>query len=104
MMFRCTTGRVLLGLGLFISLVYADGRSTWIDVPFVSQEKNGCGAASIAMLMRYWSRDGVDPHQIQQALCSREAGGIRGADAEAYLRAHGFRTFVFRVECSDLEE
>jgi ABC-type bacteriocin/lantibiotic exporter with double-glycine peptidase domain len=101
-MFLCLTGRVLLGIGLFLSLVCADGRSLWIDVPFVKQEKHGCGAASIAMLMRYWSRD-VDPHQIQQTLYSGEAKGIRGTDAEAYLREHGFRTFVFRGEWRDLE-
>jgi len=27
----------------------------WLDVPFVKQEKDGCGAASIAMVMQYGS-------------------------------------------------
>src|ERR1043165_5812507 len=26
----------------------------WLDVPFIKQEKDGCGAASIAMVMQYW--------------------------------------------------
>jgi len=32
----------------------ADRPSIWLDVPFVKQEKDGCGAASIAMVMQYW--------------------------------------------------
>jgi len=28
----------------------------WLDVPFVKQEKNGCGSASIAMVMQYWQK------------------------------------------------
>ena len=34
----------------------------WLDVPFVKQEKNGCGAASIAMVMQFWQRQqGLTP-------------------------------------------
>jgi hypothetical protein len=32
---------------------HAEPAGVWLDVPFVSQEKNGCGAASIAMVVRY---------------------------------------------------
>ena len=28
----------------------------WLDVPFVPQQKDGCGAASIAMVMQYWEQ------------------------------------------------
>ena len=27
----------------------------WLDVPFVAQPREGCGAASIAMVMQYWA-------------------------------------------------
>jgi len=82
----------------------------WLDVPFVKQEKNGCGAASLAMVIGYWARNGSersipeqDPRQIQQALYSRDAGGIRSGDMERYLRQNGFFTFVFQGEWNDLE-
>jgi len=26
----------------------------WLDVPYIHQEKDGCGAASLAMVLRYW--------------------------------------------------
>jgi len=76
----------------------------WIDVPFVKQEKNGCGPAAIAMLMRYWSREDADLHRIQQELYSEDVRGVRGADLERYLHENGFRTFVFQGEWPDLEQ
>ena len=27
----------------------------WIDVPFVAQPREGCGAASLSMVMQYWA-------------------------------------------------
>ena len=35
-------------------LYAAEGSAVWLDVPFVKQEKNACGAASIAMVMQFW--------------------------------------------------
>jgi ABC-type bacteriocin/lantibiotic exporter with double-glycine peptidase domain len=101
--FRTGTCRFLLSIGLLAGVAGAQSGPVWIDVPFVRQEKNGCGAAAVAMLMRYWARD-ADAHVIQQELYSGEAHGMRGADIERYLRENGFRTFVFQGEWQDLEE
>jgi predicted double-glycine peptidase len=94
----------LLALSLMVTLSGAENSAVWVDVPFVRQEKNGCGAASVAMLLRYWSRETADPHQIYQALNSEDTRGIRGADVERFLRERGFRTFVFQGEWADLEQ
>ena len=75
----------------------------WLDVPFVRQEKNACGAASIAMVMQYWKHH-VDPDQIQSALYSRQSRGIRASDLERYLRHHGFQTFALEGAWKDLKE
>jgi hypothetical protein len=32
----------------------AEDSGVWLDVPFVRREKDGCGAASVAMVMQYW--------------------------------------------------
>jgi ABC-type bacteriocin/lantibiotic exporter with double-glycine peptidase domain len=80
-----------------------------LDVPFVRQEKNGCGAASIAMVMQYWQRQqlGQPPianaDEIQRALYSRRGRGIYASDIERYLQQHGFRTFAIRGEWADLQ-
>ena len=37
-------------------LAAATAPGIWLDVPFVKQEKEGCGAASIAMVMQFWQQ------------------------------------------------
>jgi ABC-type bacteriocin/lantibiotic exporter with double-glycine peptidase domain len=81
----------------------------WLDVPFVRQEKDGCGSASIAMVMQYWERQlgrpaAADAAEIQRALYSRQARGIYAADLERYFAGHGYRTFAFAGTWDDLQE
>jgi len=93
-----------------LALVSWCGSAVWLDVPFVKQEKNGCGSASIAMLMRYWAHSRqvmagaeADPRQIQRALYSQDLKGIRGADMERYFRRNGFQPYVFRGDWAELK-
>jgi ABC-type bacteriocin/lantibiotic exporter with double-glycine peptidase domain len=88
----------------------AQNSGVWIDVPFVKQEKNGCGAASIAMVMQYWQRQpggaedaSSDPAAIQRTLYSSPARGIYASDMERYFKQHGFRTYTFRGNWDDLK-
>jgi len=74
----------------------------WLDVPFVKQEKNGCGAASIAMVMQFWQRQqgqaatpASDSGEIQRTLYSPDDHGIRASAMESYLTQHGFQAFAF---------
>ena len=83
----------------------------WLDVPFVRQAKNGCGAASVSMILRYWQKQGVaveaatsDAALIQNLLYSKEVRGIWGSDLEEYLRAQNFQTFVFAGKWEDLRQ
>jgi len=93
-------------------LLFAAGfPGLWLDVPFVRQEKNGCGAASIAMVMQYWQRQSGRPadksgdaEQIQRALYSSRGHGIYASDLEHYLQQHGFRTFTFPGGLEDLKQ
>lgn len=105
---------------LIVSLVFpwsvmpaAGSDEIWIDVPYVKQEKNGCGAASIAMVMQYWlnkmpvrSADGgvVDAIEIQRELYDPDANGIYASAMVNYFQRHEFRTFSFRGEWSDLHQ
>jgi ABC-type bacteriocin/lantibiotic exporter with double-glycine peptidase domain len=92
-------------------VVAAEPSGLWLDVPFVKQGKNGCGAASIAMVMQYWMLQQARPQppsadaiQIQRALHSGHAQGIYASDLERYLQQQGFRTFPFRGEWTDLKQ
>jgi ABC-type bacteriocin/lantibiotic exporter with double-glycine peptidase domain len=88
----------------------AEHPGVWLDVPFIRQEKNGCGAASIAMVMQYWHRQQPgqpaipNAGEIQRALYSRRARGIYASEMERYLQQHGFRTFAIRGEWTDLQK
>ena len=100
--------RLIAFLFLCGAALDAEPAGVWLDVPFVRQEKNGCGAASVAMVMRYWQRQQGQPEtanapEIQRALYSPRARGIFASDLERYLRQHGFRTFVVKAEWQDLK-
>jgi ABC-type bacteriocin/lantibiotic exporter with double-glycine peptidase domain len=79
----------------------------WIDVPFVKQPAEGCGAASIAMVMQYWQAHqggpqsrSADVSNIQRALYSEKARGIYASDLQRYLNQQGFQTYVLRGDAA----
>lgn len=81
----------------------------WLDVPFVKQEKEGCGAAVISMVMQYWDNQqsrpagaASDPARIQKELFSGKAHGIYASDLKRYFTAHQFRAFAFPGAWDDL--
>ncbi len=85
-------------------------RGAWIDVPFVQQGQNGCGAASALMVYRYWSEK--FPELARQAEGLEEAegllqpdlqAGITGSTLEAFFKGTGFQTFVFEGAWKDLD-
>jgi ABC-type bacteriocin/lantibiotic exporter with double-glycine peptidase domain len=91
--------------------LFAQASAVWLDVPFIKQEKDACGAASIAMVMQYWSRQqgraadsNADAADIQRVLYSSKAHGIYASEMEHYFQQSGFRTFTIRGEWKDLQE
>ena len=104
-MFRVVAAPLLsLLLGLLLSATDA----VWLDVPFVKQPTEGCGAASIAMVMQYWARQSgrppdADAATIQRALYSPDAHGIYASAMEKYLQQNGFQTFVLSAAWPDLQ-
>ena len=102
---------LVLAVGLGSVAAGAESSGVWLDVPFVKQKRNGCGAASISMVMQYWIRngaripqDGADASLIERALYSRDAKGIFGSSMRDYFERAGFRTFVLQAKWSDLEQ
>ena len=82
-----------------------------IKLPFYPQQKNGCGAASVAMVMHYWENQrpgartaAASPLEVYQSLYSPERKGIQLRDMKRYLEQNGFRAFTLRGEWNDLEE
>ncbi|HMC31776.1 MAG TPA: C39 family peptidase [Candidatus Angelobacter sp.] len=108
----------------FLATLWAVTPGVWLDVPFIKQEKDGCGAASIAMVMQYWLKQrghamdsSADAVAIQRELSSgkdsKDAGkdsgknkdrGIRASDMQRYFQQHGFQTFPFTGKWDDLKQ
>ncbi|MGC2638942.1 MAG: C39 family peptidase [Acidobacteriaceae bacterium] len=83
----------------------------WIDVPFVAQPRDGCGAASIAMVMDYWSDQqhtapppASNVAAIQRQLFSPRLHGITPGAMEDYLRQNGYLAMPFSGTWNDLEQ
>jgi predicted double-glycine peptidase len=96
---------------LAIRAVPPETSGVWLDVPFIKQTEEGCGSASIAMLLQYWGAHGTaiasrrdDAAAIQKRLYSRKAHGIFASDMERYLKESGFRAFALQGAWSDLRE
>ena len=110
-MLRYFSITLALMLCLHALMVAVEPSGVWLDIPFVKQEKNGCGAATIAMVMQYWMLQQARPQppstdaiQIQSALYPGHAQGIYASDLERYLQQQGFRTFAFQGEWTDLKQ
>jgi predicted double-glycine peptidase len=89
----------------------ANSSGVWLEVPYVKQTEDGCGSASISMVLQYWRAHGApiaaelaDDTSIQKQLYSRKAHGIFASDMERYFRESGFREFAIRGEWSDLRQ
>lgn len=86
------------------------GHIFWVNVPFVAQTKDGCGSASIAMLMRYWDAQqhqavtqAADPQHVQALLFSPKAHGIYAGRMQQYLSTHGYLAFAFAGTWRDID-
>jgi ABC-type bacteriocin/lantibiotic exporter with double-glycine peptidase domain len=102
---------VVLAVLLCVCVVAAEPPEIWLDVPFVKQGPEGCGAASIAMVMQYWFTldgqklgDEADAAYILRSLHSRTGHGIYSSAMSQYLQGQGFRTFAFSGDWNLLQQ
>jgi predicted double-glycine peptidase len=109
---RLALGSLLaLFLGSAVPAASLESAGVWLDVPFVKQTEEGCGSASLSMLLQYWGAHGTaisagraDAGSIQQKLYSRKARGIFASDMQRYLTESGFRVFAISGAWSDLRQ
>ena len=110
-MFRLLARLLLVFVFSCVALAAEGSGGAWLDVPFVKQEKEGCGAASIAMVMQYWlkqqgrsANESINVDEIQRTLYAPDNRGIYASAMERYFQQHGFRTFSFRGGWKDLQQ
>jgi ABC-type bacteriocin/lantibiotic exporter with double-glycine peptidase domain len=71
--------------------------SLHLDVPLVSQEKELCGAASLAMVFKYWGQE-ISQYTIADAIGREDGKGLRGEDLRDFSERSGFSAFLFEGE------
>jgi predicted double-glycine peptidase len=93
-----------------IEIAAQTSQALWIDVPFVRQPREGCGAASLSMLMQYWAQQRHQPppaasdvDSIQRQLYSPSKHGILASSMQDYLRQNGYQVFALDGQWTDLE-
>ena len=93
-----------------IPIAAQTSQAVWIDVPFVPQPREGCGAASLSMLMQYWAQQQHQPppaasdvDSIQRQLYSPSKRGILASSMQDYLRQNGYQVFALDGQWTDLE-
>ncbi len=88
----------------------AEGASRTLRVPFFDQQENGCGAASSAMVMHYWSdftshqRVYPSADEAYQRLYKPERKGILLVDMKRFFEENGFQAYTLRGQRADLEQ
>lgn len=92
---------VILALCSCVATLWAAESGAWLDVPFVQQPREGCGAASISMVMKYWDQQqhraatqNSDVDRIQRALYTKDAHGIYASQLTQYFDQQGYSTYV----------
>jgi ABC-type bacteriocin/lantibiotic exporter with double-glycine peptidase domain len=100
---------VFFSSALMSALPAQSAAGEWIDVPFVAQPRDGCGAASLAMVMQYWAAQqhstagpAAQVAAIQRQIFSPRLHGSTPEAMESYLRQNGFEAFAFSGAWDDL--
>ena len=94
-------------LGVAVFTLAAALAAEPLAVPFVAQQKNGCGAASVSMVMQYWAgqRSGTqypDPAAVYASLYDPALRGIPLVEMKRYFEGQRFRAYTLHGEWADL--
>jgi ABC-type bacteriocin/lantibiotic exporter with double-glycine peptidase domain len=74
-----------------------------LDVPFVPQAKDTCGAAALAMVLGYWGAR-ISQDEIAAVLLQQELHGILGSRLAQFARERGFNAFAYAGDLPHLRE
>jgi tetratricopeptide (TPR) repeat protein len=82
-------------------LALAAVAATALNVPFIPQQKDTCGAAALAMVLAYWGEP-VPHDEIAGALVNKELRGIPGSELERFARERGLTATAYKGDLGNL--
>jgi tetratricopeptide (TPR) repeat protein len=74
-----------------------------LEVPFVAQRKDTCGAAALAMVLRYWGDDATHD-DVARTLLTPELHGIAGSRLAEFARGRGMEAVAYKGDMANLRE
>ena len=74
-----------------------------LDVPFVHQQKDTCGAAALAMVLQYWGV-AVSHDEVAQELLQPELRGIAGSALAAFASGRGMTAVAHAGDVDHLRD
>ena len=77
--------------------------SCYIDVPIVEQENNLCGAASLAMVFKYWGKN-ISQYSVSDKIFDPFHKGILSNDLKSFSEKMGFLAFIYQGEINNIKE
>ena len=95
----------LLSLMLNLSGVenLCQNNACFVDVPFIKQEKNFCGAASLAMVFKYWGKN-ISQYSIADKIYDKSKKGISSKSLKSYSEERGFLVFIYKGGLENIKE
>jgi ABC-type bacteriocin/lantibiotic exporter with double-glycine peptidase domain len=94
---------VFLPFHLFAFKSIDQANSYYIDVPFIKQEKNLCGAASLAMVLRYWGEN-ISQYFIADRIYDKSKEGIESEALRSFAEEKGFLAFIYQGEIENIKD
>ena len=74
-----------------------------LEVPYVPQQKDTCGAAALSMVLQYWGA--AVPHdEVKDALLQKELRGIAGSALAAFAAGRGFTAVAHAGDITHLRD
>ena len=77
--------------------------ATALPVPYVAQGKDTCGAAALAMVLRFWGQP-VSQDEIAAELFEPELRGILGSRLAEFARKRGFTAVAYAGDVAQMRE
>ena len=74
-----------------------------LDVPYVHQQKDTCGAAALAMVLQYWGVP-ASHDEVARELLDPELHGIAGSRLAAFASARGMTAIAHAGDIDHLRE
>ncbi|MCK5708051.1 MAG: C39 family peptidase [Candidatus Aureabacteria bacterium] len=74
-----------------------------LEIPFIKQNKNYCGPASLAIVFNYYDKE-ISQEEIAKYIYNPELKGTLSIDLLLFVRKHNFTSEIYKSNIQDLKQ